>query len=90
LNKTGLFNPTIFEDIFLSYQNPDCSNVFNTPNSANYFRYITLNIGYGGLFSLNTPRQLIEGYISPILLKMNNMAFYMGGIAFNPSNIALD
>jgi hypothetical protein len=90
LNMTGLYNPTIFEDMFLGYQVPNWSNVFSTTNSVNYFRYITLNIGYGGMFSLNTPRELIEGYVSPILLKMNNLPFYMGGINFNPSSIALD
>ena len=66
--------------MWLGYQDADWSNVFTQPNSVNYFRYITLNIGYGGLFGLNTPQELIEGYVNPLLDKMYNLPFYQGVI----------
>lgn len=61
------------------------SNVFTQPNSVEYMRYITLNLGYGGLFTLQTPRNYIEGYTDMRLETLANTPVFMGGdMTVNP------
>lgn len=50
-----------------------------SPNFNNYLRYQTLNLGLGGLFTLRTPREYIEGYLDPKLEMLLMTPVYMGG-----------
>ena len=44
-----------------------------------YLRYNTLNNGLGGLFTLRTPREYINGFTDPKLEMLNTTPVYMGG-----------
>jgi hypothetical protein len=55
-NNTGLFNPTIQQDIWLNITLQGMSNVFTSPNTKFYQRYTSLNFGLGGFFTPLTPR----------------------------------
>lgn len=84
-NKTGLFNPKVMQDVWLDYRDPNWSNVFTAEGSVFYLRYIALNFGLGGLFSMTTPRTQIEGYVDPVLAKAQSTPVYLGGDAtLNP------
>jgi hypothetical protein len=56
LNSTGLYNAKIMQDIFYDYNDTNWSNVFTSPSSKPYLRYMALNLGLGGLFMQLTPR----------------------------------
>jgi len=45
-NISGLYNSKIQQDIWLLY---------NDVSILNYFRYVALNFGYGGLFTATSP-----------------------------------
>jgi hypothetical protein len=55
-NNTGLFNPTIQQDIWLNITLAGMSNVFTSPDTKFYQRYTSLNFGLGGFFTPLTPR----------------------------------
>ena len=55
-NLTGLYSPKILQDIWLNLPEPGWSNSFTSPTSVLYLRYMALNFGLGGLFTLTTPR----------------------------------
>lgn len=44
-----------------------------------YITYLTLNLGLGGLYKKLTPRQVIEGYMDPVLYKVQQTPVYMLG-----------
>lgn len=46
-----------------------------------YVRYLTLNLGLGGLYKKTTPRALIEGYTDSMLRKVQQTPVYMLGNA---------
>jgi hypothetical protein len=78
-NSTGLFNPKIIQDIWLDYMDPNWANTFTSPYSLYYIRYVTLNLGMGGLFMPLTPSAAFNGYTNPFLEKMQSLPVYMGG-----------
>lgn len=78
-NSTGLFNPTIIQNIWLDYMVPGWSNSFTSPYSLYYLRYVALNLGMGGLFVEMTPFTALQGYVSPFLEKMQSLPVYLGG-----------
>jgi hypothetical protein len=84
-NQTGLYSPTVQQNIWLNITVPGTSNVFTSPNTKFYQRYTSLNFGLGGFFTPLTPRQVIEGYYSPVLDAVSTTPVYMGGdITVNP------
>jgi len=80
-NVSGLFNPTMQQNIWLQYEVPGWSNVFTTFNSLQYFRYVALNFGYGGLFRQVTPTDMINGdvYMDETLGRYYKTPVYKGG-----------
>ena len=65
---SGLYNPKIYQDVFLNFSNIGWSNIWNTDGFLAYLRFATVNFGLNGLFMSATPRELIEGYNDPLLL----------------------
>ena len=50
-----------------------------------FFRWNALNFGLGGWFVELTPKQLIEGYVDPVMEKMSKTPLYLGGdMTLNP------
>jgi hypothetical protein len=41
--------------MWLQYDNIGWSNIFTSFNTLQYFRYVALNFGYGGLFTTTSP-----------------------------------
>jgi hypothetical protein len=78
-NQTGLYNPKIQQDLWLNVTYPSFYNVFVSPNTNFYQRYIALNFGLGGFFAPLTPRQVIEGYTDSMLEMVKSTPVYMGG-----------
>jgi len=89
-NASGLFNGKIFQDVFLSYMNANCSNVWTTPAFKNYLRFISVNFGLNGAFISASPREFIEGYTDPLLVTLNSMPVYEGGDQTRAPFIALN
>lgn len=84
-NITGLFNPTVNQNIWLQIFNSGSNNVFTSPNVVFWQRYLALNFGLGGWFTKITPRTLIEGYDDPVLKKLSQTPLYLGGdMTVNP------
>ena len=54
-NISGLYNSKIQQDMWLQYDNIGWSNLFTSFNTLQYFRYVALNFGYGGLFTATSP-----------------------------------
>jgi hypothetical protein len=79
LNKTGLYNSKIYQDIFLGYTNENYTNVWNTPEFAEYLRYITLNFGLNSMFITLTPRQFLGGFDDVLIAALRALPIYMGG-----------
>ena len=78
-NMSGLYNPKIYQDVFLNYNNTDWSNLWNTPGFLKYLKFITVNFGLNGLFMYATPRAYIEGYTDPLIYTLSQMPVYEGG-----------
>jgi hypothetical protein len=55
-NLSGLYNPKIYQDVFLNYSNVGWSNLWNTVGFHGYLQFITINVGLNGLFYYATPR----------------------------------
>lgn len=51
---------------------------------------MTLNHGLGGLFTLRTPREYIEGFADPNIEALNETPVYMGGDQTVSSFLSLD
>ena len=81
MQPSGLFNAKIWQDLWLSISDGSGSweNNFIGVNTPDYQRYIALNFGFGGLFIKKTPREMIEGYIDPVLQQIYDTPIYMGG-----------
>ena len=63
---TGLYSQKNFQDNLL-----DPSAIWPwLPNFDDYLRSVTINFGLTSLFQQRTPREMIEGYTSPLLAKM--------------------
>ena len=80
-NVSGLYNPTIQQNIWLQYDSSGWSNIFTNFNALQYFRYVALNFGYGGLFTATSPNDQINGgvYTNDILGRHFKTPVYMGG-----------
>ena len=63
----------------MQFDDPNMSNVWTQPNTVEYLRYLTLNLGLGGLFTKQTPRNYIEGFNDPALEVLKATPVYMGG-----------
>lgn len=64
---SGLFNPVIYQDVFLTYNNEGWSNLWNTQGFMDYLKFVTINFGLNGQYYLASPREFIEGYTDPLL-----------------------
>lgn len=56
---------------------------------ADYLKYIALNVGFDGLFTKRSPRQMIEGYDDARLEKLSERNLFEGGLAESSSRINL-
>lgn len=79
MQPNGLFNVKIFQDLWLGISDGGWQADFNGINTIDYQRFVALNFGLGGLFTQKTPRQMIEGYIDPVLQRIYDTPIYMGG-----------
>jgi hypothetical protein len=70
-NNTGLFSNKVIQDLWLDNIVPGWNNVFTSVISNFYLRYLTVNLGLGGLFAMLTPRQVIEGYSDLVLQQLS-------------------
>lgn len=78
-NMSGLFNPIIFADVFLDFNNEGWANSWNTAGFLDYLKYITINFGLNGQYYFASPRDYIEGYNDPLLETLASMPIYEGG-----------
>ena len=46
-----------------------------------YLRYVTLNVGFDGLFVRRTPREMIEGYEDGRVEELSRKNLFVGGLA---------
>ena len=76
---SGLYNPKIYQDVFLNFDNTDWSNLWNTPGFLKYLKFITVNFGLNGLLMYATPRAYIEGFTDPLVYTLSQMPVYEGG-----------
>ena len=58
-------------------------------NIADYLKYIALNVGFDGLFTKRTPREMIEGYEDLHLKKVSKRTLYDGGLADRSAKISM-
>lgn len=79
MQPNGLFNVKIFQDLWLGVSDGGWQADFIGLNTIDYQRYIALNFGLGGLFIKKTPREMIEGYVDPVLQQIYDTPIYMGG-----------
>lgn len=65
----GFFNPKIWGDMMLQIAdvNVPFEANYQSPNTVLYQKYVALNFGLGGLFTMRCPSELINGYTDPIM-----------------------
>ena len=94
MDDTKLFNGGMWGDLWLNLNKTEEDN-FNTPAFKKYLRYTIIQGGLFGMFTEKTPKQLVEGYIDPLIGSMSLNPVYMGGdqttspflsIAYAPTN----
>ena len=83
-NASGLFNGKIFQDIWLGVDtkgpgDTKWSNAWTTKSFQEYIRFATTSYGLTGIFTSRSPREMIEGYVDPIIEKLNGTPVYQGG-----------
>ena len=71
-NVSGLFNGKIYQDIWLDVPTvgpggTKWSNAWTTPSFQEYIRFVTTSYGLTGIFTYRSPREMIEGYVDPII-----------------------
>ena len=52
------------------------SNVWTTEDFQAYIKFVTTNYGLTGLFTFRSAREMIEGYVDPIISKLNGTPVY--------------
>lgn len=62
---------------------------FNTEPFRMYLRYAAIQGGLFGLFTEKTPRQIIEGYVDPLVYSLTLLPVYTGGDATNSPFLSL-
>lgn len=81
----GFFDPKIFSDLLVSNATLPWEQSFVKSGTPYYLKYIALNLGLGGLFTLRTPAELIEGYTDPHIEYFSSKPVFTGGDAsINP------
>lgn len=85
MSPTGWFTTKYFFDFLAGFNDNNWMTAFRGWYFNNYLKYVAINFGLGGQVTKISSRQLIEGYVDPILQKFASMPVYQGGdITINP------
>ena len=57
---------------------------------ADYLRYLAVNVGLEPLYGKRTPREMIEGYESPLLTEMTSRSLLEGGMARASPEVSIE
>ena len=49
------------------------------PDLKEYMNHVAINFGLSGLLTRRSPREMIEGYLDPLIETLNETPVYMGG-----------
>lgn len=94
MDTDHLLNGQMWGDLLLNVNRKGQEN-FNTDGFKRYLKYATFQGGLFGILTEKTPRELIEGYIDPLVYSLTQQPVYMGGdvtnspflsIIFSPTN----
>ena len=66
------------------------SNVWTTQPFQEYIKFVTTSYGLTGIFTHRSPREMIEGYVDPIIEKLNGTPVYQGGDQTTSPLLSLD
>ena len=69
MDEDHLYNQEIWGDILLN-TNKKGQEEFNSDGFKRYLRYTTIQAGMFGLFTVRSPREIIEGYTDPLVLSL--------------------
>ena len=97
MNTYGFFNMKIWQDLYMGLSDSAITweqefiQVAGKSNLAEgYMKYIVLNLGYGGVFHMISPRKLIDGYNCSRLTAMKALPYWLGGNQAVDSYFSID
>lgn len=81
MDENHLFNGQTWGNLLLpSPNNTDPSlNEFEQEAFKRYLKYVTFQAGLDGMFTVKTPKQIVEGYPDNLVYSLSQQPVYKGG-----------